>query len=78
MIHVHLKDVDAAVAGRVAAGDLGYHAGVRAGLYRPLGEGDLDVAGCFAPSRSPRTWFGTYSNMTRCSITSPSQGRDRS
>jgi inosose dehydratase len=43
VIHVHLKDVDAALAGRVAAGDLGYHAAVRGGLYRPLGEGDVDV-----------------------------------
>ena len=43
VVHVHLKDVDAAVAERVAAGDLGYHAAVATGLYRPLGEGDLDV-----------------------------------
>ncbi len=45
ILHVHLKDVDAAVAERVAAGDLGYHAAVRAGLYRPLGDGDVDVRG---------------------------------
>ena len=45
IVHVHLKDVDAALAERVAAGDLGYHAGVRAGLYRPLGDGDVDVRG---------------------------------
>ena len=45
VIHVHLKDVSAAVAGRVAAGDLGYRDAVRDGLYRPLGDGDLDVAG---------------------------------
>jgi inosose dehydratase len=43
VVHVHLKDVDAAVAERVAAGALGYHAAVATGLYRPLGEGDLDV-----------------------------------
>lgn len=45
VIHVHLKDVSAAVAGRVAAGELGYLDAVREGLYRPLGDGDLDVAG---------------------------------
>ena len=45
VIHVHLKDVSADVAGRVAAGDLGYRDAVREGLYRPLGDGDLDVAG---------------------------------
>jgi inosose dehydratase len=43
VIHVHLKDVDGALAERVAAGELGYHAAVDAGLYRPLGEGDVDV-----------------------------------
>jgi inosose dehydratase len=45
VIHVHLKDVSADVAGRVAEGDLGYLDAVREGLYRPLGDGDLDVAG---------------------------------
>ena len=45
VIHVHLKDVDAAVAGRVVAGELGYRNAVREGLYRPLGDGDLDVIG---------------------------------
>jgi inosose dehydratase len=45
VIHVHLKDVSAATAERVAAGDLGYRDAVREGLYRPLGDGDLDVAG---------------------------------
>lgn len=43
VIHVHLKDVDASIAGRVAARELGYHEAVAAGLYPPLGEGDLDV-----------------------------------
>jgi inosose dehydratase len=44
VVHVHLKDVSAPVAEQVAAGRLGYRDAVRAGLYRPLGEGDLDVA----------------------------------
>ncbi|MCX3062414.1 TIM barrel protein [Streptomyces beihaiensis] len=42
--HVHLKDVDAAMAGRVRAADIGYTAAVREGLYRPLGDGDVDTA----------------------------------
>jgi inosose dehydratase len=41
--HVHLKDVDLAVAGRVRAGELTYTQGVRAGLYVPLGDGDVAV-----------------------------------
>jgi len=43
--HVHLKDVRQAVAGRVRGGEISYAEGVAAGLYQPLGQGDLDVAG---------------------------------
>lgn len=41
--HVHLKDVEAGTAARLRAGDIGYRDAVRAGLYRPLGDGDVDV-----------------------------------
>ncbi|GGQ34132.1 sugar phosphate isomerase/epimerase family protein [Streptosporangium pseudovulgare] len=43
--HAHLKDVDAALAGRVRAGEITYTEAVRAGIYRPLGQGDVDIAG---------------------------------
>ncbi len=43
--HVHLKDVNDAVAATVAAGDASYLGAVRQGLYTPLGAGDLDIAG---------------------------------
>ncbi|MDF5754731.1 TIM barrel protein [Spongiactinospora sp. TRM90649] len=41
--HVHLKDVDGDLADEVAAGNLTYTEAVRAGLFRPLGEGEVDV-----------------------------------
>jgi inosose dehydratase len=41
--HVHLKDVDQGLAERVASGTLDYEKAVKDGLYRPLGEGDVDV-----------------------------------
>jgi inosose dehydratase len=41
--HVHLKDVSSAVAERVRTGRLGYRDAVTAGLYRPLGRGDVDI-----------------------------------
>jgi inosose dehydratase len=44
IVHVHLKDASTALAEEVGAGRLGYRDAVRAGLYRPLGDGDLDVA----------------------------------
>ncbi|WP_249714022.1 TIM barrel protein [Rhizomonospora bruguierae] len=46
--HVHLKDVDAGWAERVRAGEVAYTDAVRAGMYRPLGGGDVDVAGIVA------------------------------
>ena len=42
--HVHLQDVDAGTAASVRAGRIGYADAVREGLYRPLGEGDVDIA----------------------------------
>jgi inosose dehydratase len=42
--HVHLKDVDAALAARVRDGSISYTEAVRADLYRPLGQGDVDIA----------------------------------
>jgi inosose dehydratase len=42
--HVHFKDVDAALAARVRGGEIGYRDAVASGLYRPLGDGDVDVA----------------------------------
>jgi inosose dehydratase len=42
--HVHLKDVDAAWARTVASGEVAYADAVARGLYRPLGQGDVDIA----------------------------------
>ncbi|MEU4549380.1 TIM barrel protein [Nonomuraea dietziae] len=41
--HVHLKDVDAALAERVRDRQMTYTEAVRAGMYRPLGRGDVDM-----------------------------------
>jgi inosose dehydratase len=43
--HVHLKDVDEGIAGQVRDGKLSYTQAVRAGIYRRLGLGDVDVKG---------------------------------
>jgi inosose dehydratase len=43
--HCHLKDVDAAWAARVQSGEVTYTDAVREGMYRPLGQGDVDIAG---------------------------------
>ncbi|BBX69355.1 sugar phosphate isomerase/epimerase family protein [Mycolicibacterium psychrotolerans] len=43
--HAHLKDVDAALAAQVQSGALTYTEAVAAGMYVPLGAGDVDIAG---------------------------------
>ena len=43
--HVHLKDVDSALAGRVIDGSLTFADAVRDGLFVPLGSGSVDVTG---------------------------------
>lgn len=42
--HAHLKDVDAALATKVQSGELTYTQAVAAGMYVPLGAGDVDIA----------------------------------
>ena len=42
--HVHLKDVDLAVAERLNAGELTLMGAVQAGLFKPLGQGDANIA----------------------------------
>jgi inosose dehydratase len=41
--HLHLKDVDSTVAAKVQSGQLTYSEAVKARMYRPLGQGDVDV-----------------------------------
>ncbi len=50
--HAHLKDVDAALAARVQAGELTYSEAVRKGMYTPLGAGDVDIAGIVTALRN--------------------------
>jgi inosose dehydratase len=44
VVHVHLKDVDGALAQQVVDGTLAFGDAVRAGMFRPLGQGDVDIA----------------------------------
>ncbi|MCW2756649.1 MAG: inosose dehydratase [Nocardioidaceae bacterium] len=44
VVHVHLKDVDAGMAQQVIDKEIGFGEAVGAGMFRPLGQGDVDVA----------------------------------
>ena len=43
--HAHLKDVNAELAAKVQSGELTYTQAVAAGMYVPLGAGDVDISG---------------------------------
>jgi inosose dehydratase len=45
VLHVHLKDVDAAGAERVRSGEVPFRQSVIDGLFVPLGQGGVDIAG---------------------------------
>jgi inosose dehydratase len=42
--HLHLKDVDSTIAAKIRSGRISYSEAVEHGMYRPLGQGDVDVA----------------------------------
>ncbi|NGO70868.1 sugar phosphate isomerase/epimerase family protein [Streptomyces boncukensis] len=57
--HTHMKDVDASLAAKVQSGRLTYTEAVRAGMYRPLGAGDVDVE-AIVTQLSARSYGGWY------------------
>jgi inosose dehydratase len=57
--HVHLKDVDSALAAEVVSGSLTFADAVRQGMFVPLGTGDVDVTGIVAALEGAgyRGWY---------------------
>lgn len=45
VLHVHLKDVDTALADKVRSGDVPFRQAVIDGLFTPLGAGGVDIEG---------------------------------
>lgn len=68
--HVHLKDVDLAVAERLNAGELTLMGAVQAGLFRPLGQGDARIADLVAAldARGYDRWMVLEQD---CALTGP-------
>ena len=71
--HTHLKDVDDRIAAQVRSGSgrLTYTEGVRRGMYRPLGSGDVDVPPSSATCAAATTVAGTSWSRTPSSPGSP-------
>jgi inosose dehydratase len=57
--HTHFKDVDDTIAAQVRSGRLTYTEGVKRGMYRPLGRGDVDFAAIVSYLRN-RDYGGWY------------------
>jgi inosose dehydratase len=74
--HVHLKDIDRRLAERVSSGAMSYAEGVRAGLYRPLGQGDLGVEAVFTRLQEAgyRGWYVLEQDTALTAEPDPAQG----
>ena len=57
--HTHFKDVNDQIAAQVRSGRLTYTEGVKRGMYRPLGSGDVDFAAIVSHLRG-RDYGGWY------------------
>jgi inosose dehydratase len=71
--HTHLKDVDLAFSERVRAGELTYTDAVRDGMYRPLGQGDADIAAIVGTLES-NGYSGWYTMEQDTILTAPPTG----
>jgi len=74
--HVHMKDVDAELAARVSSGELAYAAAVRSGLYRPLGQGDVDLEAVFGRLQGSgyQGWYVLEQDMALTAEPEPASG----
>lgn len=59
VVHVHLKDVDERMAEQVRSGERPFRQAVIDGLFKPLGEGFVDVAGVvrYLEARGYQGWY---------------------
>jgi inosose dehydratase len=74
--HVHLKDVDTKLADQIRSGVLTYAEGVAAGLYRPLGHGDLDIESFFNRLQEAgyEGWYVLEQDMALTAEPEPARG----
>lgn len=68
--HVQLKDVRRAVASRVAAAETSFVDGVRAGMFTPLGDGDVDVPAVVGALEGA-SYRGWYVLEQDCALSGP-------
>ena len=76
VLHVHLKDVDAAKGERVRNGEVPFRQAVIDGLFVPLGEGGVDIAGVIATLEDQgfRGWYVLEQDVSLKSDPPPGSG----
>jgi inosose dehydratase len=76
VLHVHLKDVDAAKADRVRSGAVPFREAVIDGLFVPLGEGAVDIAGVIGAleAQGYRGWYVLEQDVSLRADPSPGSG----
>ena len=76
VLHVHLKDVDAAKADRVRRGEVPFREAVIDGLFVPLGQGGVDIAGVIAALEDQRYrgWYVLEQDVALRSDPPPGSG----
>jgi inosose dehydratase len=74
--HVHLKDLDPAKAERVRKGDIAFRAAVIDGLFVPLGEGGVDIAGTIAALEADgyQGWYVLEQDASLTAEPAPGEG----
>jgi inosose dehydratase len=76
VLHVHLKDVDAALAARVRSGEVPFRQAVIDGLFTPLGAGGVDIAGVIRVLEHEgfRGWYVLEQDVSLSAEPAPGEG----
>jgi inosose dehydratase len=76
VLHVHLKDVDAASAERVRTGDVPFRKAVIDGLFTPLGAGGVDIDGVIRilEAHGFRGWYVLEQDVSLAVEPAPGEG----
>jgi inosose dehydratase len=76
VIHVHLKDVDAAKADKVRSGEVPFRQAVIDGLFTPVGAGGVDIAGVIRAleEHGYRGWYVLEQDVSLAAEPAPGEG----
>lgn len=76
VLHVHLKDVDAALGERVRSGEVPFRQAVIDGLFTPLGAGGVDIGGVIRVLENDgfRGWYVLEQDVSLSAEPAPGEG----